>query len=467
MFAARLAAAVLLAAAGAACAAERLVAPGEALQPLIDAAPAGKVLRLAAGRHAGPVKVARPVSLVGDAGAVLAGPGRGSVVEVAAPDVRIEGLEITGSGSDLPAMDSAVLLRQSALRAQVRGNRLRGNLFGVYVHGARDARVVDNVIEGRSETRTSEAGDGISVWNAPGAQVIGNTVSGGRDGVLVKISRHNVFERNSFSGLRFAIHYMYTQDSRVVGNRSRDNHVGWAIMYSDRLEIRDNVSDDDRDHGLLLNTTNDSRVVGNVVRRSRDKCVFVYNANHNVLRDNWFEGCPIGIHFTAGSERNALSGNAFVANRLQVKYVGTRFVDWAHDGRGNYWSDYAGFDADHDGIGDIPYRSQRLFEVMVDRHPALRLFAYSPASLAVDFAAKAMPVARPETKLEDPAPLMTTSRDPLLPPAAEPGGSRTALGLAGLAVAAGAAGAALALRRPVAWAFPAQPAAPQRAEGAR
>ena len=411
MFAARLAAAVLLAAAGAACAAERLVAPGEALQPLIDAAPAGKVLRLAAGRHAGPVKVARPVSLVGDAGAVLAGPGRGSVVEVAAPDVRIEGLEITGSGSDLPAMDSAVLLRQSALRAQVRGNRLRGNLFGVYVHGARDARVVDNVIEGRSETRTSEAGDGISVWNAPGAQVIGNTVSGGRDGVLVRISRDNVFERNSFSGLRFAIHYMYTQDSRVVGNRSRDNHVGWAIMYSDRLEVRDNVSDDDRDHGLLLNTTNDSRVVGNVVRRSRDKCVFVYNANHNVLRDNWFEGCPIGIHFTAGSERNALSGNAFVANRLQVKYVGTRFVDWAHDGRGNYWSDNPAYDLNGDGIADRPYRPNDVMDQLLWTLPGAKALINSPAVQMVRWAQARFPALYPGGVI-DSAPLMRPQRVP-------------------------------------------------------
>ena len=174
----RLAAAALIAAAGVACAAERIVAPGEALQPLLDAAPAGSVLRLAAGRHAGPLEIARPISLVGDAGAVLVGPGRGSVVEVSAPDVRIEGLEITGSGSDLPAMDSAVLLTQGAVRAEVRGNRLRDNLFGVYVHGAQDARVESNVIEGRHGLRQSESGDGVSIWNAPGAQVVGNTISG-------------------------------------------------------------------------------------------------------------------------------------------------------------------------------------------------------------------------------------------------------------------------------------------------
>lgn len=406
-----LAAAVLLAAAAAACAAERRVAPGEPLQPLIDAAPPGTVLRLAAGRHAGPIRIARPVAIVGDAGAVLAGPGRGTVVDVAAPDVRIEGLEITGSGSDLPAMDSAVLLQQTALRAEVRGNRLVGNLFGVYVHGAADSRVEDNVIEGRRGGRTSEAGDGISVWNAPGARIVGNTVSGGRDGVLSRISRDNVFERNSFSDLRFAIHYMHTQDSRVVGNRSRGNHVGWAMMYSDRVEIRDNVSDDDRDHGLLLNTTNESKIVGNVVRRSRDKCVFVYNANFNVLRDNWFEGCPIGIHFTAGSEGNRMSGNAFVANRLQVKYVGTRYVDWAHDGRGNYWSDNPAYDLNGDGLADRPYRPNDVMDQLLWTLPGAKALVNSPAVQMVRWAQARFPALYPGGVI-DSAPLIWPERVP-------------------------------------------------------
>lgn len=408
----RLAAAVLtIAAAEAACAAERVVAPGEALQPLLDAAPPGAVLRLAAGRHAGPIRIERPLALVGDAGAVLAGAGHGTVVDVGAPDVRIEGLEITGSGSDLAAMDSAVLLQQGAVRAEVRGNTLRGNLFGVYVHGARDARVEENVIEGRAGGRVSEAGDGISVWNSPGAKVIGNTVRGGRDGVLVRISRDNVFEGNSFSGLRFAIHYMYTQDSRIVGNRSRNNHVGWAIMYSDRLEVRDNVSDDDRDHGLLLNTTNDSYVVGNVVRRSRDKCVFVYNANRNVLRDNWFEGCPIGIHFTAGSEGNRMSGNAFVANRLQVKYVGTRYLDWAHDGRGNYWSDNPAYDLNGDGIADQPYRPNDVMDQLLWTLPGAKALVNSPAVQMVRWAQARFPALYPGGVI-DSGPLMKPERVP-------------------------------------------------------
>ncbi len=405
------AAATCVAAARPATAAERRVAAGEPLQPLVDAAPPGTVLRLAGGRHAGPVRIDRPLALVGDPGAVLQGSGQGSVVTVTAPDVRIEGLEITGSGTDLPGMDSAVLLRQTAQRVRVRSNRIEGNLFGVYIHGAAGSIVEANDIVGRSDLRLSEAGDGVSIWNAPGAQVLGNTFAGGRDGIFVKISRDNTFANNRFTGLRFAIHYMYTLDSRIIGNRSRGNHVAWAIMYSDRLEIRDNVSDDDRDHGLMLNSTNDSQITGNVVRHGHEKCVFVYSANRNALRDNWFEGCPIGIQFTAGSEGNVVSGNAFVANRVQVKYAGTRFVDWAHAGRGNYWSDNPAFDLDGDGIADRPYRPNDIMDLILWTQPAAKVLINSPAVQIVRWAQSRFPALYPGGVV-DSAPLMRPPRVP-------------------------------------------------------
>ena len=404
--------AVMLSGCGAvAAASEHVVVPGQPIQPLLDAAQPGDVVRLASGRHAGPLRIDRPLALVGEPGAVLSGPGKGSVITVSAPDVRIEGLEITGSGVDLPDMDSAVLLQQTAERALVRGNRLVDNLFGVYIHGAAGSIVEDNVIAGRRDLRISEAGNGVSIWNAPGAKVLRNTISHGRDGVFVKTSRNNVFDGNTFTDLRFAIHYMYTHDSRIERNRSRGNHVGWALMYSERLEVRDNVSDDDRDHGLLLNSTNNSQVTGNVVRRGREKCVFVYAANRNLMKDNWFEGCPIGIHFTAGAEGNAMTGNAFVGNREQVKYVGTRHLDWVHEGRGNYWSDNPAYDLDGDGIADSPYRPNDVMDQLLWTLPAAKALINSPAVQVVRWAQARFPALQPGGVI-DSAPLMRPARLP-------------------------------------------------------
>src|SRR3546814_14756184 len=48
-----------------------------------------------------------------------------------------------------------------------------------------------NVIAGRRDLRIAEAGNGVSLWNAPGARVVGNTIRHGRDGIFVKVSERN------------------------------------------------------------------------------------------------------------------------------------------------------------------------------------------------------------------------------------------------------------------------------------
>ena len=147
------------------------------------------------------------------------------------------------------------------------------------------------------------------------------------------------------------------------------------------------------------------------LRTGPEKCVFIYNANRNQFHDNWFEGCPIGIQFTAGSEGNVVSGNAFVANRVQVKYAGTRYVDWAHEGRGNYWSDNPAFDLDGDGIADRPYRPNDVMDVILWTLPAAKALINSPAVQMVRWAQSRFPALYPGGVI-DSAPLMRPPRVP-------------------------------------------------------
>ena len=160
------------------------------------------------------------------------------------------------------------------------------------------------------------------MFDTPGSRIIDNEFSYGRDGVFSVNSHDDEVRGNSFRNLRFAVHFMYTNNSSVIDNVSVGNDIGYAMMYSDRLVVTGNASDRDREHGLLFNYANDSRIEDNAVRDS-DKCVFIYNANKNRFSGNWFQGCNIGVHFTAGSEQNQMTGNSFVNNRTQVMYVGT------------------------------------------------------------------------------------------------------------------------------------------------
>lgn len=221
-------------------------------------------------------------------------------------------------------------------------------------------------------------------------------------------------------------------------------------MFSNRLKIIGNVSDGDRDHGLLLNSANGSEIRGNRVtgrmqpadrwlsagvqsdqdmpkvdvaeatpgqgdRLGPEKCVFIYNANRNRFSDNRFEGCSIGIHFTAGSEGNTMSGNAFINNRNQVKYVGTRYIDWSFQGRGNYWSDNPAFDLDGDGIADNPYRPNDLIDQVLWTSPQAKLLTTSPAVQVIRWAQAQFPALLPGG-VTDSHPLM----DPATGPKAAP-----------------------------------------------
>ena len=387
------------------------VSPGAGtLQAALASAAPGAVLRLAPGVYPGPVTIDRTLTLEGVPGAILDGGGRGRVLSVAAPDVTVRGLTVRNSGQSLAETDAGIYLDKPAAGTLIEGNRLENNLFGIYLHGARNALVRGNEVIGNRDLRMSERGNGIHLWAARGSVVEGNTVRFGRDGVFVTSSRKNAFRNNRFSDLRFAIHYMYTHDSEVSGNRSRGNHVGYALMYSDRLQVFGNRSEGDRDHGMLFNFTNKSRIEGNLVRAGRTKCVFLYNANRNLLSGNRFEGCAIGIHFTAGSEGNRIAGNGFIGNATQVKYVGTRHVEWSADGVGNYWSDNPALDLDGDGIADVPYRPNDLVDQVVWRHPLAKLLLTSPSVRVLRWAHDRFPALYPGGVI-DSAPLM---RPPVL-----------------------------------------------------
>ena len=120
---------------------------------------------------------------------------------------------------------------------------------------------------------------------------------------------------------------------------------------------------------------------------------------------NRFEGCAIGIHFTAGSERNVIADNGFIGNRTQVMYVGTRSLDWSAAGRGNYWSDNPAFDLDGDGIADTTYRPNDVIDQVVWRYPQAKLLLNSPATQVVRWAQSQFPAIHPGGVI-DSAPLM-------------------------------------------------------------
>ncbi len=365
----------------------------------------GDVLRLGPGTYTENVVVDRPITLDGQGQATIDGQGSGTVITVTAKDAVVTGVTVVGSGSDHEEIDSGIKLTETADRAIARGNVVKGNLYGIDIHGAKNAIASDNVIEGRLDQRMNDRGNGVYIWNAPGAIVENNDIRWGRDGIFVNSSRDNVLRNNKLRDLRFAVHFMYADGSEVSGNVSEGNDLGYAIMFTTGVRVIGNASMNDREHGIAFNYTNSSEIRDNYVRGAQQKCAFLYNSHKNDFSGNWFESCDIGIHFT-GSDKNRIVRNSFVANRTQVKLVTTKWYEWSENGRGNYWSDNSGFDVDGDGIADQPFRPNDSMDHVLWTQPAAKLLMGSPAVQLVRWSQAAFPALRPGGVI-DSNPLMT------------------------------------------------------------
>ncbi len=391
------------------------VSPGNGtLQTAIDAAQAGDTLLLASGIYIGSVNIHQSLTLIGNVAnssgikgnsSIIDGEGSSNVITISAPDVTIKGVIIRNSGQTLEDEDSGIYITDKGDGAHIEASFFENNLTGIFIKGAESISVVGNEIIGSQFHRMNDRGNGIYIWNTTGTLIKNNTIRYGRDGIYVKVSRHTRFIGNHLSTLRFAIHYMYTQDSEVSFNTSVNNHVGFALMFSDRIKATNNLSMGDSQRGLFFNFANYSIITNNRVTGGTEKCLFIYNANFNLFKNNSIEECDIGIHFTAGSENNEIYNNAFINNRTQVKYVGTRYIEWSKDGRGNFWSDNVAFDIDGNGIADQAYQPNDLVDQIIWRHPLAKLLLNSPAVQVLKWAQGEFPGIHPGG-VTDSAPLM-------------------------------------------------------------
>ena len=152
---------------------------------------------------------------------MVLGPGKGNVITVSAPDAVVRGLVVRGSGQRPRKDQTASLHREDGEGAPwSRATSSRATSTASTSTARRRRWSGGSGITGLRDGRVNEAGNGVSVWDAPGAKVLDNDIRFGRDGIFSIASRRNVFSGNRFRDLRFAVHYMYTNDGEVTDNVS-------------------------------------------------------------------------------------------------------------------------------------------------------------------------------------------------------------------------------------------------------
>ncbi len=366
--------------------------PGQSIQRAVRAAAPGDTVTIERGEYREPVVIDKRLTLRGRDRPTLSGGDQGDVIRVTASDVTIEGLIVRDSGFDLTAQNAGIYIQPGAHRAVVRNNYLVYNLFGLWIELANDVVVSGNVITGRRDVQSAQRGNGVQLYNTTGARILDNHVSFTRDGIYVDVSHHAVFRGNRLHDLRYGTHYMNSYYNLWEGNESFHNRGGLALMEVRDQVVRNNIAWGNSDHGIMLRTIQDAVVENNIVA-GNGKGFFVYDAEYNSLRGNLIVNNRIGMHVWAGSYRNVVDGNDFIQNQEQVRYVATRDELWGSN-RGNYWSNYAGWDRDGDGRGDTPYAAIDVVDRLVWRYPSVKVMLNSPAAQTLRMIARQFPLLR-------------------------------------------------------------------------
>lgn len=445
--------------------------PAARLQRLIDAARPGDVIDVPDAVYVGHVVVRAPITLRGHGGAVLDGGGEGSVVTITAPDVTLRGLAVRGSGPGPIGSASAIHI-ENADRARVDDVDITQSYIGITVRTSANV-VIDsvritgparNAIVDQSHAVTEDhhegadhapaagpaglrvRGDGIWLWNTVGAAVRNTSISDVRDGIYVSFGSGAVLDGNTIEHSRYAVHDMFAGDLVVRSSTLRRNLSGVVLMYGGPVLVEGNTISENGSpstgFGVLVKDAADVTVARNVIAGNRVG-IHLDNAGRTrggpaSLSANSVAVNHVGITLLPSAD-GSITGNAFVENWTQVGLGGdgTTQVEWSSGGVGNHWSDYNGFDADRDGIGDVAYvQSGRVSRLLADE-PLLMAFASSPAFRLLTAVEQRWAPADPI--VVDTAPRMSAAGAPRV--AQMRPAPATAVRIPGLLVVAGAAAA--------------------------
>ena len=382
---------------------------GASLQEAVDRAPANSALCLSAGAYAGPLHIAHPVAVWGPPEAVIHSTGEGTTIRLEGEGAALLGVTVDGSGSRFDLLDAAVHV--SGHGSRVEGVRIRNAVFGILVERATAARVRGNDILGDPSKPLGLRGDGIRLWEAYDCAVENNSIRASRDMVLWYASRNRV-TGNRIEGGRYGAHLMYSHGNEIAANQFVGNVTGLFVMYSRDVAIRENLFADARGAagmGVGLKESGNLRIAHNLFAHNT---IGVYVDTSPLWPDdqNWFEENVFRMNAVAVSFLGRASGNTFRANgfrdsQVQVQVDGgdARQAVWS----GNEFDDYAGYDLDGDGTGDVPYELRSLSSDLISEAPALAVFRGTAALALAEAIGRAVPLFEPRLVLVDREPRMT------------------------------------------------------------
>lgn len=334
---------------------------------------------------------------------VLDGESKYEIVSVKASRVVFSGFKLQHSGYGTLTDPAGIKIYNSSF-VTISNNILDDTFFGIYVQYSKRSIIRNNKLTSYGKEE-QQIGNGIHCWKSDSLQIVGNDITGHRDGIYFEFVTHSfIWKNNSINNLRYGLHFMFSHDDSYVSNKFVNNGAGVAVMFSHGVKMYYNTFNEnwgDAAYGLLLKEISDSYIEGNQFYKNTSG-IYMEGANRVTLKKNVFRNNGWAIKIQASCMDVTVSSNNFFGNTFDIGTNGTLVLNTFN---GNYWDKYEGYDLNHDKTGDIPYRPISMFSMIIEKNPpAMILFRSIMVSL-LDKTEKLIPSLTPEN-LKDETPCM-------------------------------------------------------------
>jgi len=250
------------------------------------------------------------------------------------------------------ALDRGIYLYDVA-NGDIHANYFTNNYFGIQLVFSSYNNIVGNTIYGNAQ------GTGIVLVDSDYNTIEMNFVENGWHGFFFEGSNNNAILRNTATkNVHYGIVLNYGSTLNDISENILKNQNGAnGIIILDRGNnniITGNTIEDNPRHGISLWDSSFNEFSGNMVRNNTLYGFDIQNCFDSIFSDNIVTDNDIGINVDSLSSDNLFYENYFIGNGIHANDYGTN-NDWNSTSIGNYWDDYAGVDANDDGIGDTPY----------------------------------------------------------------------------------------------------------------
>ncbi len=345
----------------------------------------------------------KSIYLIGKDHPVLDGDHKYEVISVKAPGVTVDGFKVIHSGVS-SIEDFAGIKICNVRDVIVRNNILDDTFFGIYSQYGTNCTIENNQLTAYSE-QEQQSGNGIHCWKSDSMRIIGNTVSGHRDGIYFEFVTNSVIWRNrSFKNLRYGLHFMFSNNDAYISNVFKSNGAGVAVMFSSNVKMFHNYFEEnwgDASYGLLLKEISDGYIENNSFVKNTTG-IHMEGVSRIRMGKNIFKSNGWAMKIQASCMDISLSNSNFISNTFDVGTNGSLVLNTFDH---NYWDKYDGYDINKDKIGDIPYRPVSMYSMIVEQNPSAMMLFRSFMTTLLDKTEKILPTLTPEN-LKDDHPLM-------------------------------------------------------------